>query len=257
MVLQSSAGARFRQRKISVKQTLQVWKQKDLPDLDTEDQQRELQQIETGVEKGEEEEEHLQKVINAAQAKFSGNPNKKVEQVYIPTPDASKVWPESSKYYTSKFIEPASYIKFSATVEDTVGCPYCLDEIDEEFLIKFNKELPNKVPKCTESEFELLAYRFETVINEKQPFITVDPSQILKYEEIRDIALVPDKNDPLDLERTLAKQLGISNFKTLLDAKPSDGREPKPLKDLFQLYGAKIYDHWKKRRLERNGKPRI
>lgn len=49
-----SSSARFRQRKISVKQTLQVISQSDIPDLEDE-QQRELQQIETGVEKGEEE----------------------------------------------------------------------------------------------------------------------------------------------------------------------------------------------------------
>jgi enhancer of polycomb-like protein len=48
------ASARFRQRKISVKQTLQILLQSDIPDLEDE-QQRELQQVETGVEKGEEE----------------------------------------------------------------------------------------------------------------------------------------------------------------------------------------------------------
>lgn len=47
-------SARFRQRKISVKQTLQILLQSDIPDLEDE-QQRELQQVETGVEKGEEE----------------------------------------------------------------------------------------------------------------------------------------------------------------------------------------------------------
>ena len=50
----TSSSARFRQRKISVKQTLQVLWQTDLPDLEDE-QQRELHQVETGVEKGEEE----------------------------------------------------------------------------------------------------------------------------------------------------------------------------------------------------------
>ncbi len=50
----TGTSARFRQRKISVKQTLQVLWQSDVPDLEDE-QQRELQQVETGVEKGEEE----------------------------------------------------------------------------------------------------------------------------------------------------------------------------------------------------------
>lgn len=50
----NTSSARFRQRKISVKQTLQVLYQSDVPDLEDE-QQRELQHVETGVEKGEEE----------------------------------------------------------------------------------------------------------------------------------------------------------------------------------------------------------
>lgn len=50
----SSSSARFRQRKISTKQVLQILYQADIPDLE-EEQQRDLQQIETGVEKGEEE----------------------------------------------------------------------------------------------------------------------------------------------------------------------------------------------------------
>lgn len=54
MANNSNSSARFRQRKISVKQTLQVLYQSDVPDLEDE-QQRELQHVETGVEKGEEE----------------------------------------------------------------------------------------------------------------------------------------------------------------------------------------------------------
>ncbi|KAH3662053.1 hypothetical protein OGAPHI_006234 [Ogataea philodendri] len=249
MALPSSAGARFRQRKISVKQTLQVWKQKDIPDLELAEQQRDLQQFETGVEKGEEEEHHLQKVINASAAKIQGE---KVEQVYIPTPDASKVWADAHKYYKDGFSAPATYIKFSATVEDVSGCPYCMDEEDEKFLEAMNSKSDNK---CTEDEFEIIAHRFETVVNEKQPFLTMDPQQILSFKEIVQIALVPDKSDPADVARTLETQLNIHPFKTLLDAKPTSGKQPRPLKVLFDMFGRKIYEHWKARRIERHGKP--
>ncbi|KAG7863068.1 hypothetical protein KL939_000387 [Ogataea angusta] len=245
----SSAGARFRQRKISVKQTLQVWKQRDIPDLELAEQQRDLQQIETGVEKGEEEEHHLQKVINASAAKIQG---RKVEQVYIPTPDASKVWADADKYYKDEFVPPASYIKFSATVEDVSGCPYCMDEEDEKFLEKMNSTLDNK---CTEDEFEMIAHRFESVVNEKQPFLSMDPQQILSFKEIVEVAVVPDKSDPADVARTLENQLNIHPFKTLLDAKPTSGKQPRPLKVLFDMFGRKIYEHWKARRIARNGKP--
>lgn len=246
----SNAGARFRQRKISVKQTLLVLKQKDIPDFDIEDQQRELQHIETGVEKGEEEEHHLQQVINASAAKFKGA---NVEQVYIPTPDASKVWNEAPKFYHQHFDEPDSYIKFSATVEDTSGCPYNMDEIDEAFLIKMNKNFsPDK--QCTEDEFEIISNKLETVVDEKQPFLSMDPQQILSFNEIKEYAIGPQSRNS-DIHQVLANKLHIDSFKTLYDAEPSSGKEPRPLSLLFDLFGNLIYDHWRNRRVERDGKP--
>ncbi|GAV29996.1 hypothetical protein PMKS-003502 [Pichia membranifaciens] len=246
----STPGARFRQRKISVKQTLLVLKQKDIPDFDIEDQQRELQHFETGVEKGEEEEHHLQQVINASAAKFKGA---NVEQVYIPTPDASKVWKDASRYYHQSFNEPDSYIKFSATVEDTTGCPYNMDEVDDEFLQKLNEKF-SKDERCTEDEFELIANKFDVTVDERQPFLTMDPQQILSFKEIKEYAFDP-KSLSSDLHQTLANKLHVRTFKTLYDAEPSNGKEPRHLSVLFDLFGEQIYDHWKTRRIERGGKP--
>lgn len=247
-----TAGARFRQRKISVKQSLQVLRQKDIPDFDIEDQQREIQQIETGVEKGEEEEHHLQQVINASAAKFKGA---KVEQVYIPTPDASKVWPEADKYYHQKFSEPNTYIKFSATVEDVSGCPYNMDERDEEFLLVLNKSFKDD-EKCTEDEFELICDTFDKIVDKRQPFLTMDPQQILKYDEIKSYALEPSFEES-NLQYILAKKLNIQpeKFRTLYDHPSVDGRNPRSLKVLLELFGLSIYEHWKSRRIERGGKP--
>ncbi|TID30860.1 hypothetical protein CANINC_000549 [Pichia inconspicua] len=247
-----TAGARFRQRKISVKQSLQVLRQKDIPDFDIEDQQREIQQIETGVEKGEEEEHHLQQVINASAAKFKGA---KVEQVYIPTPDASKVWPEAEKYYHQKFVEPDTYIKFSATVEDVSGCTYNLDERDEDYLLLLNKKF-NDDEKCTEDEFELVCDTFDKIVDKRQPFLTMDPQQILSYDEIKSYALEPIFEES-NLHFILAKKLKISpeKFRTLYDTSPKNGRYARPLKKLLELFGPSIYEHWKNRRIERGGKP--
>ncbi|GMM45884.1 Epl1 protein [Pichia kluyveri] len=247
----SNAGARFRQRKISVKQTLQVIKQSDIPDFDLEDQQRELQHIETGVEKGEEEEHHLQQVINASAAKFKGA---NVKQVYIPTPDASRIWKEADKYYYQKFSEPSEYIKFSAVVEDTSGCQYNMDERDDEFLQQFNKNL-TKENQCTEDEFEIICERFDKIIDEKQPFLTMDPQQILSFDEIKKISLDPNSIKYLRPNEILAKKLNIPKFKTLYDADSSSGRDPRPIDQLIEKFGASIYEHWKNRRIERNGKP--
>lgn len=228
---QASGGARFRQRKISVKQPLTIYKQRDLPSLDASNelepsqihhlslnagaQQRDLHSIETGVDKNEEDEVHLQQVIHAAQRALMSSKNasiketkKQQEQVYIPTPDASKLWTEADHYYNDHtFREPESYIKFSATIEDTVGIEYNMDEEDEEFLNnvlnnKFNREenasnnskssdTNNKSKSkfdappdsCTETEFELICDKLEKTIEEKQPFIATDPESLLSYEE--------------------------------------------------------------------------
>ncbi|GMG39982.1 unnamed protein product [Ambrosiozyma monospora] len=127
-----------------------------------------------------------------------------------------------------------------------------MDEVDETFLEKFNKSQP-KTKKCTEDEFEIVVHRLGSVINEKQPFLSMDPNQILSFQEIKEVALVPDTSDPSDVSRTLERDLKIHPFKTLLDAEPPSGKEPRPLKDLLELFGPAIYEHWRKRRIERGG----
>ncbi|KAK9470869.1 enhancer of polycomb-like-domain-containing protein [Dipodascopsis tothii] len=208
-----AGSARFRQRKISVKQSLQVIRQSDIPDLEDE-QQRDIQQIETGVEKGEEEEHHLQAAINASIAAASGA---QVQQIYIPTPDASKVFGDYSKYYTRKFSEPTTYIRFSSTVEDTSQCPYCLDEEDFEFLEELNSTRRPGSQKCSEDAFEIVMNQLEVVIAERQPFLSTDPTNILSFEELE----------------SSFQDNGLANYTTL---------------------GRLIYPHWKKRRIAQLGK---
>ncbi|KAK9239467.1 enhancer of polycomb-like-domain-containing protein [Lipomyces kononenkoae] len=212
--MKQTGSARFRQRKISVKQALQVLRQSDIPDLE-EEQQREIQQVETGVEKGEEEEHHLQAAINASLAAAAGA---KVQQIYIPTPDASKLFEGYSKYYAKKFTEPTTYIRFSSTVEDTSGCPYCLDENDFEFLEKINSTKRPASQKCTEDIFEQIMYQFETAIADRQPFLSTDVSQILSFEEL---------------------ESAFSEFNL----------------PLYINFAKMIYPHWKERRIQRHGRP--
>ncbi|KAG0174692.1 Enhancer of polycomb-like protein 1 [Apophysomyces sp. BC1034] len=142
--------SRFRVKKLSPKHPLPVYKESQLPDLtDAANIQRAVPQIETGVEKEEEEEHDLQAAISAAQAAVTTGA--KVER-YIPTPNASNVIQEDSYYslYKRKFKEPSTFIRFSSTVEDCTGCPYVLDSEDEEFLAQFNKNHET----LTEDEFE-------------------------------------------------------------------------------------------------------
>ena len=259
MALPSSTG-RFRQRRISVKQTLQVLRQKDMPSLDREEQQRELQHVETGVEKGEEEERDLQAVMHATDARFRSG-KKNVKDVSIPTPDASKTWTDESALYSLKYQFPKDYLKYSATVEDTCGCPYNMDEEDTEFLNRMNGGLKKKNLKaCSELEFEIIMYNFERIVEQKQPFLRMDPKQILGYDEIKQLAFIPDDNDRSKIYQELGKRLGIPNFQTLLDGVStedgSDGNNiSRPLRELLELYGDKVYEHWRARRLARDGLP--
>ncbi|KAK9466048.1 enhancer of polycomb-like-domain-containing protein [Lipomyces arxii] len=212
MVIKPTGPARFRQRKISVKQILQILHQSEIADFE-DAQQRDVLPVETGVEKGEEEEHHLQAAINASLAAVAGA---KVEHIYIPTPDASKVFDGYAKYYTKKFTEPSTYIRFSSTVEDTSGCAYCLDERDFEFLDKINSTKRSASQKCTEDVFEVVVQTLESAIAERQPFLATDVSQILSFEELE------------------------SAFGDL---------------PAYVMFAKMIYPHWKARKIERKGKP--
>ncbi|KAH3673573.1 hypothetical protein WICMUC_003680 [Wickerhamomyces mucosus] len=242
--LSGSAGSRFRQRKISTKQTLQILKQSQLSDIDNEDlQQRDIQEIETGVDKNEEDEEHLQKILKNSGITSTSNS-------YIPTPDASKVWDEAAKFYTGKFVEPESYIKSSCQVEDYSGCLYNMDEEDDKFLETFNKS--NKKEKLTDDEFESIMFNFEKYITEKQPFLITDPSQILPLDEIKEGLKSVDKLSVENVTKTLSDELKIHPFITMFDPKVSENI--RPISELLRLYGNEVYEFYKKRKILRNGK---
>lgn len=307
----SGAGARFRQRKISVKVPLHIYNQKELAaaeaDLEpsqlhhinagSSQQPRDVHSVETGVDKNEEDEVHLQQVINAAQRVLMGNvkddkkdgDGKKDESVYIPTPDASRLWKDAKKYYNDNtFVEPEAYIKFSATVEDTLGVEYNVDEEDEVFIKNVLSTYPKASKKkkdglseetektCSELEFETIMDKFEKTIEEKQPFLSVDPSIIMSYSEILSHILedfkASDKAEPpylgsgsnlhymstSKLKETLSKELNYLPYVTLYDKNPqqeSTSSEVRPITLLLELFGEPIYEHWKHRKIERKGKP--
>ncbi|KAF7725248.1 Enhancer of polycomb-like protein 1 [Apophysomyces ossiformis] len=210
--------SRFRVKKLSPKHPLPVYKESQLPDLtDAANIQRAVPQIETGVEKEEEEEHDLQAAISAAQAAVTTGA--KVER-YIPTPNASNVINEDSynSIYKRKYKEPSTLIRFSSTVEDSTGCPYVLDEVDEEFLKQYNKN--NET--LTEDEFEKIMWQIESIVDQQLPHLNLasysnDPLQTPQYADF--LALLPE-NSSLHGQRHLEK----------------------------------IYPHWRQRRLKREGK---
>ncbi|KAJ1918400.1 Enhancer of polycomb-like protein 1 [Mycoemilia scoparia] len=129
------SAQRFRARKVDLRRLMPVYRATELPDLNNEDINRTVD-IETGVEKDEETEHHLQAVISASQAAVNGQATK--SQLYIPTPSASKTLPDYEKLYGDKFKQPPNLIRSTILYEDTGRNAYCMDEDDEEWLKKYN-----------------------------------------------------------------------------------------------------------------------
>ncbi|KAF2823871.1 hypothetical protein CC86DRAFT_468864 [Ophiobolus disseminans] len=180
---QRVTGQRFRQRKLSTKQNLPVVREHEVEQLADDDASRHIPKVETGVEKGEEIEHHLQAVISAANAAAQGSTGGKIAQLFIPTPDAVASKLQYDDVYPKVFRQPATYIRFSSTVEDTAGCPYCMTGDDVAFLKSYNQK-QGKKSHCSEDEFEEIVNFFEEKTQEKQPYAEVDNSPVLAYEDL-------------------------------------------------------------------------
>ncbi|CAO3686323.1 unnamed protein product [Umbelopsis ramanniana] len=206
--------SRFRVKKLSPKHPLTIYKESQLPDIhDAGNLQRAVPLIETGVDKDEEDEHDLQAAISAAQAAVTTG---EAVQLYIPTPDAS-ITIDDAEYralYKKPFNQPGSFIKYSTTVEDAIGCLYDMDEEDDTWLKAYNQD---HSPKISEDQFEQVMWEFESLANENMPFLSVDPSQIPPFDELE------------------------SHFK-------------KPSLLPLQIAAKSIYNHWKERRVQNGGK---
>lgn len=178
-----ATGARFRQRKLSTKHPLQVVKEHDIETFAIdEDPQRHIPHFETGVEKAEETEHHLQAVISASAAASLGG---KVAQVFIPTPE-TKSRTSNIPYdqlYPRHFQQPATYIRFSSTVEDCIGFPYNIDEEDDVFLLNLNASKKDGEEKCSEDIFEEVMSFFETKAEKNQPWASISNAPVMTYDE--------------------------------------------------------------------------
>ncbi|KAJ5338852.1 hypothetical protein N7452_005580 [Penicillium brevicompactum] len=193
---------RTRPKKLTSKASIPVVREHEIDPLDDEIQSS-LQQIETGVEKAEESEIHLQRAINAtAQGKVNEA---------IPTPETILSNLQYDELYPPIFSQPATYIRFSSTVEDCCGCPYNMTEEDDVFLKILNQKRDPAVDPCTEDIFEEVMNFFEETAQMKQPYASVDNPPVLSYAEMEDT----------------------------MDATLEDPMKP---------WAKEIYEHWKSRR---------
>ncbi|KAG0075146.1 Enhancer of polycomb-like protein 1 [Podila epicladia] len=179
-----NVGARFRNRKINNKQLLHVYRAVDIPDLDESvSLQRSIPQTETGVDKEEESEHHLQAAISASNLSTTTG---EATALYIPTPDASRKIDNYRQFYSRPFSEPSTLIRFSSTVEDCIGCPYNLDDEDDKWLQEFNaKRTTASEEKLDEDHFELIMWQFEKITNERVPYLQLDSGQVPSLDDLK------------------------------------------------------------------------
>ncbi|XHF96846.1 Enhancer of polycomb-like protein 1 [Aspergillus wentii] len=168
---------RTRPKKLTSKASIPIVREEDIDIIDDEVQNT-LQQIETGVEKAEESEFHLQAAINATA-------RGKVNEAHIPTPETILSNLRYDELYPPLFSQPATYIRFSSTVEDCCACPYNMTEEDDVFL-KIMNQKRDASAQCTEDQFEEVMNFFEETTQTKQPFAAVDSPPVLSFSEMQE-----------------------------------------------------------------------
>ncbi|KAJ5826164.1 Enhancer of polycomb-like protein 1 [Penicillium riverlandense] len=194
---------RTRPKKLTPKASIPIVREDEIDALD-EEIQSSLQNIETGVEKAEEEEFHLQVAIKASA-------RGKVNEAHIPTPETILSNLRYDELYPPIFSQPATYIRFSSTVEDCCGCPYNMTEEDDVFLKIFNQKR-DAADQCSEDDFEATMNFFEETAQAKQPFAAVDSPPVPSFAEMENA----------------------------MDA---------AVEDCVKRFAKDIYEHWKSRRM--------
>ncbi|KAL9102900.1 MAG: hypothetical protein Q9163_001992 [Psora crenata] len=189
---------------------LPILREEDLDILDDDNHRSNGQKAETGVEKSEES-----AALRSEQAAAAGD---KVKKTDIPVRPAVPSDLQYERYYSPVYQQPATYIRFSSTVEDCTGCPYDMDEEDDAFLQSLNKNRENASRRCSPDQFEMVMNALEETAQQKQPYAAVDSPPVLAFAELE-----PGLDEYLEDDHARAFSNGI-------------------------------YEHWKARRLKANNK---
>ena len=128
----------------------------------------------------------MQAAISASKAAAVGG---NVAQIFIPTPDTAKSAIPYEQLYQLKFSQPATYIRFSSTVEDCCGCPYNMSDEDDKFLKEYNEKLAQRKDvstQCSEDVFEEAMNFFEETSKSQQPYSSVgELPPVLTWEDMQ------------------------------------------------------------------------
>ncbi|KAK4104835.1 EPL1-like protein [Parathielavia hyrcaniae] len=166
------ATRKVRYKKLSVKTPLSVLREDQIDPTEYEQLTNEAQ-IATGVEQAEENEYHLQAVLKSAGVAID-------QEIPVPPPQESTL--NYDELYARPFSKTSSYIRFSQTVEESIGCMYDMTEEDDAFLKSYNQKRPASA-QLSEDDFEGIMEVFEDTSYVQAPFASIDQT-ILSYDEM-------------------------------------------------------------------------
>ncbi|KAI1776150.1 enhancer of polycomb-like-domain-containing protein [Hypoxylon cercidicola] len=161
---------KVRYKKLNTKTPLPVLREDQIDPNEYESITNESQ-IATGVEQAEENEYHLQAALKGVGVSTDTE---------IPVPPPQKSEENYDELYPTPYVEPRNYIKFSETVEETLGSLYDMTTEDEEYLKSYNVKFAGDA-QLTEDDFERIMEVFEDTAAEQAPFASVD-NTVVPYE---------------------------------------------------------------------------
>ncbi|KAJ4302123.1 Enhancer of polycomb-like protein 1 [Collariella sp. IMI 366227] len=148
------ATRKVRYKKLSVKTPLSVLREDQIDPTEYESLTNEAQ-IQTGVEQAE-------------------------ENIPVPPPQESTL--NYDELYSRKFSKTSTYIRFSQTVEESIGCEYDMTEDDEVFLKSYNQKRAASA-QLSEDDFEKIMDVYEETSYIKAPFASIDQT-IVPYDDM-------------------------------------------------------------------------
>jgi len=102
------------------------------------------------------------------------------KEIPVPPPQESTL--NYDELYAQRFSKTSTYIRFSQTVEECIGCMYDMTEDDESFLKSYNQKQP-AAARLSEDDFEKIMEVFEDTAYVKTPFASVDQT-IVSYDDM-------------------------------------------------------------------------
>lgn len=102
------------------------------------------------------------------------------KEIPVPPPQESTL--NYDELYPQQFSKTSTYIRFSQTVEECIGCMYDMTEDDEVFLKSYNQKRGAN-PHLSENDFERIMEVFEETAYIQTPFASVDQT-IVTYDQM-------------------------------------------------------------------------